>query len=73
MDMAYLHGLMAENKKEIINTIKKKDMGYLLGMMENNIKDFGKMENRMEKENSFFLLKIYGKKAFGKMEKESSG
>lgn len=33
-----------------MSKIKKKDMEYLNGQMENNIKDIGKMENNMEKE-----------------------
>lgn len=33
-----------------MSKIKKKDTEYLNGLMENNIKDIGKMENNMEKE-----------------------
>jgi hypothetical protein len=41
--------------------------------MVKNIKDIGKMVNKMEKENFIFLLKINGKKESGKTVKEYSG
>ena len=50
--------------------IKKKDMENLYGIMIKDIEEIGKMENKMEKENIFYLLKKFGKKVFGKMEKE---
>ena len=56
--------------KVIIKMIKKMDLEFLNGQMEKNIKVIGKMENKMAKENFIFLLKINGKKEFGKMEKE---
>ena len=45
------------------------DMEYSNGLMEKNIKDIGKMENRMEKEKVIIQEKMFGQKAFGKMEK----
>ena len=48
-------------------------MEYLLGMIEKNIKEIGRMVNSMEKGNFFFLLSKNGKKEFGKMEKELDG
>lgn len=38
--------------------IKKKDMGYLNGLMDNNIKVIGKMENNMAKELQFKKIKV---------------
>ena len=45
------------------------DMEYSNGLMEKNIKDIGKMENRMEKEKVIIQGKMFGRKVFGKMEK----
>lgn len=50
------HGKMAENMKENINKIEKMDMELIHGQMEKSMKDVGKMENNMEKENTFFLM-----------------
>ena len=50
------HGKMAENTKENINKIEKMDMELTHGQMEKSMKDVGKMENNMEKENIFFLM-----------------
>jgi hypothetical protein len=43
------------------------DMEYLNGLMEKNIKDFGKMENRMEKEKVIIQEIMFGLKVSGKM------
>ena len=67
--MEFSLGLMVEDMKGIIKTIKKMDMEYSYGMMVKNIKVIGKMENKMEKENSFFLQRENGKKEYGKMVK----
>ena len=64
---------MEENMKENIKMIKKMDLVHLNGQMEKDIKAIGKMENKMEKENFISLLKINGKKEFGKKEKEKNG
>ena len=56
-----------------IKMINKMDLDCLRGMMENNIGAIGKMGNRTEKENSFFLMKTFGEKEFGKKEKERNG
>ena len=61
---------MEENIEEIIKMIKKMAMENLFGMMEKDIKDFGKMENKMEKGRSFLQLIKFGKRVFGKKEKE---
>ena len=42
-------------------------------MMEENIKECGKMESSMEKENFFIRRKIAGKEEYGMMVKESDG
>jgi hypothetical protein len=43
------------------------------GMMEENIKGCGKMENSMEKVNFSILKRIHGKEEFGMKEKELDG
>ena len=60
---------MVENILDIIKRIKSMDMEFLNGLMERNIKDTGKMVNKMEKVNIIILGKIYGLKEYGKMEK----
>ena len=44
-------------------------MEYLNGPMEQNLKGYGKMEYKMEREKCFFLQKILDKKVYGKMER----
>lgn len=46
----HLHGLMAENMLGSIKMIKNKDMEFLNGLIKENIKVIGKMENSTEKE-----------------------
>ena len=60
---------MEENIREIIKKIKKKDIDYSIGPMEEYLKGIGIMGNNMEKENFMILKKIYGEKEFGKMVK----
>jgi len=43
-------GKMVDLIKENIKWIKKKDMVFILGLMEEFIKVIGKMENKMEME-----------------------
>ena len=50
--------------------IKKMVMGFLNGLMEKNIKDFGKMENNKVKVKVMILMKENGLKEFGMKEKE---
>ena len=52
-----------------IKMVKKKDMVLLNGLMEKYLKDNGKMENKMVKENYIYQIIINGEKVFGKMEK----
>ncbi len=42
-------------------------------MTEENIKECGKMENNMEKENFSIQKRIHGKEEYGMKEKESDG
>ena len=56
---------MEENMKENIEMIKKKDMEYFIGITERNIKDIGKMVNKMEKENFFSYRKKMEKRNLG--------
>ena len=48
-------------------------MVFFIGLMEEYIKDFGKMENKMEKVNFLILKKENGKKVNGKKENELNG
>ena len=52
---------------------KKMDMVYSNGPMVKNIKDFGPMENKMEKENFITIRQKHGENALFKMEGESDG
>ena len=70
MEKVYLHGLMEENMKGNIKTIKKKDLVYLTGQMVRSIEDKGEMVNTMEKANFIFHLIKNGKKESGKKENE---
>jgi hypothetical protein len=45
-------------------------LSYSLGMMEENTRGLGKMENNMEKENFYILKMVFGKKVFGVREEE---
>ena len=40
---------MEDNIQEIMNKIKKKDLAYLYGQMEENILVIGKMGSKMDK------------------------
>ena len=53
--------------------IKKKDMENLFGMMGKGTNEIGKKGIKMEKESSIFLILKFGKKEYGKMEKELNG
>jgi hypothetical protein len=64
---------MGENMKESKRMIKRKDMEHFFGVMAKYIKECGKMESNMEKENIILLTAINGEKVFGKMEKELDG
>ena len=65
-------GLMADDMKEIILMIRKKDKECFIGQMEENIKVAGKMENNMEK--AFInLLAVNKSKESGKKEKDYIG
>ena len=68
-----LNGLMGEYMKENIKMIKKMDMVFFIGLMEEYIKDIGRMENRMEKGNFLIRRKKNGKKENGKKEKDLNG
>ena len=60
---------MEENILVIIKKIKNMDMEYSNGRMGKNIKVIGKMGNKMEKGKIIILEKMFGRKDFGKMEK----
>ena len=71
--MGNLNGLMEEYILENIKMIKKKEKENIIGLMEGNIKEIGKMGSNMEKDFFICHQKIFGKKEFGIMEKELNG
>ena len=73
MEVESLHGQTEEITKGIIKMIRKKDMEYLNGLMVENIKDIGKMESRMEKENFIMYQLILGEEEYGEKEEELIG
>ncbi|CAG9315502.1 unnamed protein product [Blepharisma stoltei] len=64
MEKESLHGQMEDIMKEVMQWTKKKDMAFLAGLMERDMKDFGWMGNSMKKEHF-----IMSRKAFRKMER----
>ena len=48
MDIEYLYGLIKKDIMVIILIIQKKDTDAFIGMMDINMKDFGKKENKMD-------------------------
>jgi hypothetical protein len=67
------HGQYKDDKKEgygVFEWYKKK---LNIGMMEESIKECGKTENSMVKENSITQKRTVGKKVYGMMAKESDG
>ena len=52
---------------------KKMDMVFLNGLMEKNIKDIGKTENKTEKENFIMIKQKYGENVWFKMEEGLDG
>ena len=71
-DMVSIHGLMAENTKEIIIQIKNMDKEHIHGLQAKNIKVGGKMISSMVKLYSQ-MKKERAKKVFGMKEKERNG
>lgn len=67
-----INGMMVENIMVNILMIKNKVMVAIFGLMEDDIKDIGKMGNRMAKVN-IFLLMDKKKKVFGNKGKELNG
>ena len=58
MEKVLIHGKMVESMKVNINMIKNMVMVFISGLMEENMKDFGNMENNMEKENIINRMEI---------------
>jgi hypothetical protein len=61
---------MEGNMKGIKKRIKKNDLGFIIGLMEEYLEEIGSMENNMAKENFMTQEREYGKKENGKMEKK---
>ena len=71
---------MVESSKANIKMIKSKATVSILGLIKENIREIGQMENNMDLENTSLLKKNkVGKRskkksaAYGKMEKEFNG
>ena len=73
MEKEHLLGQMEEFIRVDMLMIRKKDMEYSVGMMEESLKEIGLMENSMAKVNFIILLVEKVVKEFGKMVKESNG
>ena len=58
-----MFGWMVENMKENIQWTRNMGLEFILGLMERDFKDFGKMGNRMGKENT--ILKVNAKREYG--------
>lgn len=58
MEEEFIYGGMVENTKGNIKKIKNVVMECTFGAMEDVMKGFGKMENRVEKENTFFRMEL---------------
>lgn len=56
MDKVFIHGVMEGGMMESTIWIKSMAMEFTTGQMEGDMKDFGQMENNMEKENIFCLM-----------------
>lgn len=68
----FLLGQTGKNMKEITKTIKKKDLGFFIGLMGKYIEENGLMGNNMEKGYIDFPMEKNGR-VFGNMEKKSNG
>ena len=51
MEQVCTTGLMGDNTRDNIKKTKRKDTGFIIGQMEEYMKDSGSMENSMEKAN----------------------
>ena len=72
MEMVNIYGMMAENMKENINSIKNMGSDCIFGQMEGSIRDSGLMENNMDLGNISYQIKMLNTE-FGKMESELVG
>lgn len=74
MDMEFIVGLMGENTKVNLDIkckgniirIKNKDMEYIIGVMEEDLMECGRMEYNMVKE-CFMMLMVLERKDYGRM------
>jgi len=72
MGKVLMNGEMGENTLEVIIMTKKKDLESTVGLMVESMKDFGRMENNMEKGNISYRIKLLNG-GFGIMEIENCG
>jgi hypothetical protein len=56
--MEYMLGEMEESMKGIMSKIRNTVMGSIYGLMEENMKVTGLMENNMEKESIFYQMEM---------------
>ena len=68
MDMVFIHGPMDANMKVNIVMIKSMVLAFIFGLMVEDMKGIGSMENSMEQDNLFRMEKQ--KQVFGSKEKE---
>ncbi len=58
MEKEKYNGLMVKYTKDSIRMIKNMDLVHLVGLMEGNMLDSGKMENSMVGENTICQIKV---------------
>jgi hypothetical protein len=56
MEKVYTNGKMVECITETIKMIRKMDLGFMSGLMEEPTWANGQMENKMERESIFYLM-----------------
>jgi len=66
MAAEYIPGKMEGSMRDYINMTKNTDSVYILGLMEEDTRVIGLMENNMEKENIFYQT-VQLKSVCGKM------
>lgn len=49
MEEVYINGMMENNMMDNMKMTRNVDLEYFIGLMVNNIKDIGWMENSMER------------------------
>jgi len=58
MEKVSIHGRMEDSMMANINLIKNTDSVCIHGLMEEDMKDYGLMENRMEEVNTIYPMEL---------------